>query len=141
METRAKTHGVLIAEIAANWSYDGREPTPAVVRLQRVSKRGRTYAALKALGACWLAGVAAVFLPLLHFILVPSLLLLGPLMFFWKLSEHVTLLAADGPCPACGAAILHRVKLRASERTDVRCESCGRRVELVISAESLLSPD
>ena len=137
MDSPPRSSGAVIAEIAATWRYPGHEPTAAVVRLRRVNKRGRLMAALKALGGCWLAAVAAVFVPLLHFILVPSLLLLGPAMFFWKLGEHVTLLSADGPCPACGAPIAHRVKLRAAERTQVRCDACGRGVELAIPSEEL----
>ena len=112
-----------------------------MVRVRRVNKRGRLTAALKAFGTCWLAAVAAVFVPLLHFILVPSLLLLGPAMFIWKLGEHVTLLSADGSCPACGEEIVHRVRLRAAEHTRVRCDACGRGVELAIPAAELTARD
>ncbi len=137
MDSSPKSPHAVVVEIVARWCYPDHEPSAAVVRLRRVNKRGRLVAAFRALAGCWLAAVAAVFLPLLHFILVPSLLLLGPLMFFWKLREHVTLLGADGPCPACGVQISHRVKLPAAEHTQVRCEACGRAVDLVIPAEEL----
>jgi len=133
----AEAPNAVVGEGAATWCYPAHEPTAAVVRLRWVSKRGRLMAALKALGGFWLAAVAAVFLPLLHFILVPTLLLLGPLMFFWKLRESVTLLGADGPCPACGVPIAHRVQLPAAEHTQVRCEACGRSVDLAIPAAEL----
>lgn len=124
-------------EIVARWCYGERPSTAAVARVRWVSKRGRLVAALQALAGFWLAAIAAVFLPLLHFVLVPSLLLLGPLMFFWKLRESVTLLGADGPCPACGVPIAHRVQLPAAQHTQVRCEACGRSVDLAIPAEAL----
>lgn len=142
MSAPAEAPDAIVAERAATWCYAAHAPTTAMVRLRWVNKRGRLMAALKALGGFWLAAVGAVFLPLLHFILVPTLLLLGPLMFFWKLRESVTLLGADGPCPACGVPIAHRVQLPAAEHTQVRCEACGRSVDLAIPAAELrASPD
>lgn len=126
-----------VVEIAAAYVYPDLAPTVARVRLRRIGPRARMLAAFQALGLTWLAAVAAVFLPLLHFVLVPSLLLLGPAMFFWKLGEHVTLLGADGPCPACGEPIAHRVKLRAAPRTEIRCDHCGRSVALTIPEAEL----
>jgi hypothetical protein len=128
-------------EAAANWCYYGHEPTIANVRLRQLSQRARFAGAFKTLGVCWLLAVVAVFMPVLHFVLVPGLLLLGPLLFLGKLAEGVTLLGATGPCPACGATITHRVKLRALPKMEIRCDGCGRAIELVIPDALMRAPD
>jgi len=129
--------GVSLVEIAASYRYPEIEPSPARVKLRRMNRPARMIAALRALGLCWLAAIAAVFVPVLHFVLVPSLLLGGPLAFLWKLGEQVTLLSADGTCPACHAPIAHRVKQRAAEHTNIRCDHCGRNIDLVLPAAEL----
>ena len=72
----------------------------------------------------------AVFLPVLHFVLVPLLLLGGPVLAFHKLHEAMTLLAASGACPACAAPQAQLLDSAARERLVLRCEACGRALEL-----------
>lgn len=53
------------------------------------------------LGA-WLIGVVAVFLPILHFVLVPLFALLGPFAGFYFYSQTSVILGGVGECPSCG---------------------------------------
>lgn len=64
----------------------------------------RTSRAVRALATCWGLAVLAVFLPVLHFVLVPSLLVAGPVVALSRLRERCTVRGASGTCPACGAA-------------------------------------
>jgi hypothetical protein len=110
---------------------------PAVVRVRQHGKPDRLRRAAKAWAGCWGAAIVAVFLPVLHFILVPSLLVGGPLYAMVMMREKVTVLGADGNCPACGAAQHPRPKAGASATMPFRCESCRRALELRLPAELL----
>lgn len=112
--------------------YPGHEPTAARVRVRHRDRRACVLRAAGTLGVCWVLAVVAVFLPLLHFVLVPGLLLLGPLLAWSRLNESDTLLGADGACPACSLALHLRLAQPWRERTILRCDGCGRRLELVL---------
>lgn len=110
---------------------------PATVSVRQHSRPDRLRRAARAWAGCWGAAIAAVFLPVLHFILVPSLLVGGPLYAMVMMRERVTVLGADGACPACGAEQHPRMKTGASERMEFRCESCRRALALKLPPELL----
>jgi len=120
---------------SAQLAYPDLAPAPASVRVLRRDAGARTTRALRTLGACWGLAVAAVFLPLLHFVLVPGLLVLGPVLAWSRLHEAHSLLRAEGPCPACAVPQRFKLGQRWRERTLVRCEACGRSLELQLPAE------
>jgi hypothetical protein len=113
-------------------AYPGREGSGARVRVRHRDRRGRMLRAGRTLTACWGLAIVAVFLPVLHFVLVPGLLLLGPALAWAKLHEADTLLAVEGPCPACAAPLHATPGQPWRERTLLRCDACGRRLELVL---------
>ncbi len=117
----------------------GREDSFARLTVQRHDRAARSRRALKTLGITWGCAVIAVFLPVLHFVLVPLLLVAGPVLAYQKSRESVTLLTATGPCPACHAPQDHRLNAAARERLVLRCEACGRALELWPAA-ALLEP-
>lgn len=114
------------AATAAVLAYPGHADTP--VRLHEVqwTRAQRTQRALQALGLCWAAAVAAVFLPVLHFVLVPALLLAGPIAALARYREARSLLGYEGVCPACSAALVERRALPSHEEVALRCDACGR---------------
>lgn len=67
-------------------TYDGR------ARLSRAIKTG---------GACWLSAIAFLFIPVLHFVLVPTALILGPILFFKNLKIKDEIVSGHGECPKC----------------------------------------
>ncbi|MFN8588864.1 MAG: hypothetical protein U1E86_28130 [Burkholderiaceae bacterium] len=117
-------------EVAATLAYHGHADAAAALSVRDWSRPERTARAVRALATCWGLAVLAVFLPVLHFVLVPSLLVAGPIAALARLGEHCSVLAASGTCPACGTAQHFAVSGALRERTPLRCESCGRAVEL-----------
>jgi len=127
--------GTRVFEAPALVKYSGKDPAAAVVTLRRRSRRSRMAAVARTWAISWLAAIAAVFLPVLHFILVPALLIGGPLYALSMRKEHTTLMRATGACPACGAAITLTQPRRAMESCAFRCDGCGRSLELAIERD------
>ena len=118
--------------------YPGREPAPAIVRMQPRDRRARIARALRTLAACWGLAIAAVFVPVLHFVLVPSLLVAGPLLSLQKLGEAQSMLSAAGACPACGAPQEFPLARPWRARVSLRCTACGRAIALETPAPTPL---
>ena len=66
-----------------------------------------------------------VFIPLLHFILVPSLLIAGVVLGVSRLREDVTLATIEGACPRCRTPRTFVVGGRFTEGRAVHCDGCG----------------
>ena len=81
--------------------YSG-TPTTATVTIQSFDRRERVRRALKGVAKFWAAAVGSVFIPVAHFLLVPSFLLFGAYSFFERLGAHQIAMAAEGTCPDCG---------------------------------------
>src|SRR5262249_33361169 len=126
----------LPSRVAAEFVYHHRA-SAADLSIAEHGSRDRALRAVRAWVGCWAAAVAAVFIPVLHFVLVPALLLSGPLVALARWREHVTILGADGPCPACGATQHPRPRSTASEHMGFRCESCRRALQLRLPPELL----
>lgn len=52
---------------------------------------------------CWGAAIVAVFIPFLHFFLVPGFLLAGPVVVFVLMGQESVILGGEGTCPHCKA--------------------------------------
>lgn len=113
--------------------YIGRPDEPATVDVLLRSRRERTARAAQAWLLCWGAAGIAIFIPLLHFLLVPAFAIAGPLVARARWQEIATVLSARGRCPGCGAA--QEVALRLPARAEIpwRCTACGR--PLVLSMD------
>ena len=82
--------------------------------IRRFDTGERLLRALAALGLMWLLAVLAVAIPIAHFVLVPALLLAGPVVAWRRYrvteqNERVT-----GDCPSCGAPL--SIELDSSSR-------------------------
>ncbi len=73
--------------------------------IRRLSKAARLKNALTALGICWAASIAFVFIPVLHFFLVPASFIFGIYLFFQKYNETEYCAGASLVCPKCKAAL------------------------------------
>ena len=78
-------------------------PTPATLVVVTFDRSARARRALKGLAGFWGAMVVSVFLPVAHFVLVPSFLFIGIWQFFRRLKQSEQLRGAHGRCPDCGA--------------------------------------
>jgi len=83
-----------------------RPPTLADVDVTVLTRPERLKRALARLGAVWGAAIFAIAIPILHFILVPGLLLLGPVVAVLAFRARVRADANTGiGCPKCGSPV------------------------------------
>ncbi len=78
-----------------------RPPTTAELTLEPLSLRQRLGRALTRVGVCWAVAVPCVLVPLLHFVLVPGLVLLGPLLGALAFRATVVVTSERVKCPKC----------------------------------------
>jgi hypothetical protein len=79
----------------------GDPPTRASVTLVRLSPLGRLRRALMALALPWAAAGLAIFMPVVHFALVPTLLGTGVVLAILMGREHYKVASVRGTCPRC----------------------------------------
>ena len=92
----------MVHELPATINVFGSAPVPATARVLQQSPSERMTRVLSALGVCWGIAAVTVFMPVAHFILVPTFLLLGIGLAVIRSREDVRLLGAHGRCPRCG---------------------------------------
>lgn len=81
---------------------------------------------------CWVGAFIAIFLPGLHFVLVPTLLLAGPIGSSLVFSQTEWVNGGVGACPLCKAAFTvarGRVKWPLKDL----CSKCGEEIEIGIN--------
>src|SRR5689334_19748665 len=103
-------------------SSAGKE-TPGEVRVQHWTHQERMKRAIKVFFLCWGLAAVAVLIPLLHFILVPSLVIAGPISAYMTLQQESVVLGGESRCPECGADL---VIVRAPEKWPLSdlCAKC-----------------
>lgn len=79
----------------------GNKSTFGEIQIQSFSKKERTIRAFRVGGMCWGAALVAILIPLLHFILVPALLIAGPVAAFVISGQENIILGGNGICPHC----------------------------------------
>ncbi|MDR3606344.1 MAG: hypothetical protein P4M08_03065 [Oligoflexia bacterium] len=75
------------------------------VPVKTLSKPERLKRAWKGAGLCIGLAVVCVFLPLIHFVLVPGFLIAAPFVFSWMYSWERVILPCELKCPNCGQMI------------------------------------
>ena len=76
--------------------------TLGLVTFQTWDQNTRLKRAFKSLGMALGLTVVAVFIPGVHFILVPTLLLGGPIFSYMVYTQESAILGGASTCPACG---------------------------------------
>ncbi len=109
--------------------YSGNRTT-ATVTLQSFDRAERVRRALKGLATFWAAALGSVFIPVAHFVLVPTLLLYGVYTFWQRIGAAEVAMAAQATCPDCGAEQQLDVRGRWSVPRDVACGRCQRSLHL-----------
>lgn len=117
-------------EIAATWVAPGQGERP--VRVDEVHWSGgerRRRAVLAALlafvGAC-----VALFIPVLHFLLVPGMLIGGVVAALrrWRIAVQVT--RARGVCPSCDTEVERQLDVARAPEIWTLCPSCQSRLRI-----------
>jgi hypothetical protein len=115
--------------------YSG-ERTLATVTVESFDRPKRLRRALKGLATWWAAALAGVFIPVAHFLIVPSLALFGVYTFLERLGAAEVATAGRGVCPDCGKEQTLDVQgpWRVPRRTS--CRHCQRSLTVVTSTPS-----
>lgn len=109
-------------------TYDGRT-TSGEITLIRWDRPARMKRAIKTLGYFWAGGLFSIILPGLHFILVPGLLLAGPLAAWWLFDQESVVAGGEATCPRCEARFgIARHKTAA--HWDELCNHCQTQVKI-----------
>jgi hypothetical protein len=95
-------------------------------------QRQRWRRALTGLGKWWAVALGAVFIPVAHFLLVPSFFLYGVLQFFQRLGTAELTRDARGTCPDCGTEQQLELSPRWRAPQQVSCRHCHRGLKLVL---------
>ena len=109
--------------------YSG-SPTQGTVTVQEFSKDERVRRALRGLGEWWGIALLSVFIPVAHFILVPSFLLYGLWQFVQGLGTSSLATDAHGVCPDCHTEQTLELATRWRVPQPVTCRSCHRGLRL-----------
>jgi hypothetical protein len=109
------------------------QPGVAVVDIETLSPPRRIGRALGGFGAWLGAGILCVFIPIAHFILVPSCLIGSVVMLMRRLAQRRLVVKAQGTCPDCGADQDLDIVGPFPGRTDLFCRSCHRPLKLVFT--------
>ena len=106
------------------------QPTEGTVMVQEFSRDERVRRALGALGKWWGIALLSVFIPVAHFILVPSFLLYGIWQFAQRLGTASLASGARGVCPDCHTEQTLELAGRWSVPQPVTCRNCHRGLRL-----------
>lgn len=112
------------------------EPTVAVAKLVERSYASRVVRGVTAWLGCWAIGAACIFIPILHFVLVPGFLVAGVVLGALRLREDVTLAEIRGACPRCKSERTYAVGGRFTEGRTVHCDGCGNAFSVVTTPAS-----
>lgn len=74
----------------------------------------------------WGAALGSIFVPIAHFVLVPSFFLTGLYLFVTRLRTEMVVSEARGSCPDCGAEQDFGMPGLRSIPHQVECEVCRR---------------
>jgi hypothetical protein len=88
--------------------------------------------ALKALGKWWGIALLSVFIPVAHFVLVPSFFLFGLFQFSQRLGAVEVPADAHGKCPDCGAEQPLELASQWQVPQLVTCRECHRGLRLTL---------
>jgi hypothetical protein len=88
--------------VPATLTAFGAPPVAAVATVVSQTRAERITRALAALGAFWALALVALFIPVAHFILVPTLVIVGIVAAVRRGREARRLVNVRGTCPRCG---------------------------------------
>jgi hypothetical protein len=127
-------------EVPVTLTVFGATPVPAVAVVQRRSLASRMGRAGVGLAVAWLLAFPAIFLPVLHFVLVPGFVIGGVVLAAQRLREDRTLARVEGTCPRCRAALDATPGGRFRLPRSVQCLHCKNTLTLAAAAAPASEP-
>ena len=128
MQERATEPASLTASLAAF----GAPPSRATVTVVRLSPGRRLTRALKAGGLFWAIAAGCVFIPGLHFVLVPGFLVIGVATGFRHLRDQEIVWSVRGACPRCGLEQVFAAGIRLTPSWSLDCPGCHTALALTL---------
>src|SRR5262245_56775998 len=89
-------------DLPATLTAFGSPPSPATATVLDQSPGQRVARTAAGLGICWGIALITLFIPVAHFILVPTFLTAGIVLAALRAREARRLLKVRGTCPRCG---------------------------------------
>jgi hypothetical protein len=117
-------------QVPVRLTLPGQPQTSGVATVEEWDGLARVRRAVGLLCICWAAAGVSIFLPILHWVLVPGLLLAGPVLFVVRFTETATLQALEADCPRCQKAGVFSPGGRFKLPRNVTCDGCGNLLEL-----------
>ncbi len=118
-------------DLPASLTAFGYPPQSATAVIIEQSPGQRLGRALAALGAFWGFALAGLFIPVAHFVLVPTFATAGVIVAVRRAREDRRLLLVRGTCPRCGAAQEFKPGGRFVSGRSVGCPQCHGNLTLV----------
>ncbi|MBI5451628.1 MAG: hypothetical protein HY940_09765 [Gammaproteobacteria bacterium] len=103
----------------------------ACLQLTRFEPRERLQRAVRMLGICWGLALAAVFVPIVHFILVPGFLVAGVVMAIRRYRQPTEPNGLHGQCPGCQRAVVLRLEAGETLPQWKYCPECNAGLQLL----------
>jgi hypothetical protein len=122
--------------IPARLSAFGAQPTRALMTVVELSPAARLGRGAMALGACWGLAAVAVFLPILHLILVPTLVGGGMVAAIVLGRQHRRVTDVRGTCPRCLTEQQFEASGRVRRVLLIACPRCHTNVTLLVGEEA-----
>jgi hypothetical protein len=119
-------------DLPATLTAFGAPPRRATVTVVAPSPGQRLKRALRPLGVCWAIAGGAVFLPILHFILVPTFFLSGLAIGLTRLRDRRTVARVRAACPRCGLEQDFASGHRFAQAWSLSCPACHSHLELAM---------
>jgi hypothetical protein len=103
--------------------------TSGNANIQHWEQKERMRRAMRALGITWGAMIVSVFIPLAHFILVPALLIAGPIVANWVYKQQDMIMGGEAICPQCGKPF-HIIRTTLKWPLNDTCSECHENVTI-----------
>jgi len=118
--------------LSASLTVFGAPPRPVLVTVTRPSPGQRLTRAAKRAGAFWAVAAGCVFLPVLHFVLVPTFVVVGAAAGFRQLGDQEIVSRVHGPCPRCGREQDFAAGNRLTPTWTLDCGACHNTLTLTL---------
>lgn len=119
-------------DLFASLSVFGAAPRPVRVTVTRQSPGHRLGRAAKVAGVFWAVAAGCVFLPGLHFVLVPTFLVVGLAAGFRNLRDVEIVSRVHGACPRCGLEQDFAAGNRLTPTWTLDCPACHNNLTLAL---------
>lgn len=119
-------------DVPASLSAFGAEPSLVLVTVMRPSPGERLARAARRAGIFWAVAAGCVFLPVLHFVLVPTFLLVGGVAGMRHLRDTEVVTRVHGACPRCGHEQDFAAGNRLTPTWSLDCPACHNTLTLTL---------